>query len=164
MAIGAFPLIKLGALALRQISKPLANHLKVRARNSEFFRTRICMPTAQFYHLCEVHVKARLLNLGNPKEVVKLNEQAAIDLGAELIGEMFMFVIPAGIIIAEYTRQSRKTAEEKSAMESRLLGIENRSIRAEDRTEELEAHLVKIHEKMDDLTSKLEDLIVKRKK
>lgn len=43
----AFPLMKLAALAVRQISKPLANSLKTRAKNSHFFRTYICMPPAQ---------------------------------------------------------------------------------------------------------------------
>lgn len=124
MAIGAFPLIKLGALALRQISKPLANHLKHRAKNSDFFRTKICMPPAQFYHWCEVNVKARMLNLRKPKEVVKLNEQAAIDLGAELIGEMVMFLIAAATILAEYTRQSRKYEAERCALEQRWTQIE----------------------------------------
>lgn len=126
MAIGAFPLIKLGALALRQISKPLANHLKTRAKSSHFFRTKICMPPAQFYHWCEVNVKARLLNLGKPKEVVKLNEQAAIDLGSELIGEMVMFLIASATVTAEYIRQSRKYADEKEALELRWRQLETK--------------------------------------
>lgn len=149
MAIGAFPLIKLGALALRQISKPLANHLKTRAKDSHFFRTKVCMPPAQFYHWCEVNVKARLLNLGKPKEVVKLNEQAAIDLGAELIGEMVMFLIAAGTVLAEYTRQSRKYSEEKAALELRWTQME-------DKVEHLE-------EKLNSSTAQIEDLEKKMK-
>lgn len=82
------------------------------------------MPPAQFYHWCEVNVKARMLNLRKPKEVVKLNEQAAIDLGAELIGEMVMFLIAAATILAEYTRQSRKYAAEGAALEERWTQIE----------------------------------------
>lgn len=124
MAIGAFPLVKLGALALRQISKPLANHLKQKAKTSDFIRRRICMPPAQFYHYLEVNVKARLLNLGKPKEVVKLNEQAAIELGSDIIGEMVMFVIAAATVVFEYSRQTRKIAIEKANLESRLQQIE----------------------------------------
>jgi optic atrophy 3 protein len=37
MAIGAFPVAKLGVLAIKQISKPIANLLKSRAKNSPFF-------------------------------------------------------------------------------------------------------------------------------
>lgn len=157
MAIGAFPLIKLGALALRQISKPLANHLKARAKNSEFFRNKICMPPAQFYHWCEVNVKARMLNLGKPKEVVKLNEQAAIDLGSELIGEMVMFLIASGTILAEYTRQSRKYAEEKNALEMRWTQIESK-------VDALEEELSSSRAQIKDLDQKLKEREEKGKK
>ena len=61
---GAFPLIKLGALAVRQIAKPLANAIKTRAKSHPFFRKYICMPPAQFYHWMDVNVKMRMLNLG----------------------------------------------------------------------------------------------------
>lgn len=151
MAIGAFPLIKLGALALRQISKPLANHLKTRAKSSHFFRTKVCMPPAQFYHWCEVNVKARLLNLGKPKEVVKLNEQAAIDLGSELIGEMVMFLIASATILAEYTRQSRKYADEKATLESRWTEMELRVTNLE---ENLNSNRTQLEQRIDNLEKK----------
>lgn len=38
MVIGAFPVAKLGVLAIKQISKPIANVLKNRAKHSPFFR------------------------------------------------------------------------------------------------------------------------------
>lgn len=154
--MAAFPLLKLGVLAIRQISKPLANVLKEKAKNSHFFRTRICMPPAQFYHWCEVNVKARLLNLGTPKEVVKLNEQAAIDLGSELIGDLFMFSIGAAAVIAEYTRQSRRSAEEKSAMESRLLTIEDDTKNLAITNEALESRLARLESSINDLTTLVE--------
>lgn len=61
MAVGAFPLVKLGALAVRQIAKPIANILKTRAKSSAFFRNYICIPPAQAYHYFDVHVKMTLL-------------------------------------------------------------------------------------------------------
>ena len=42
-----FPVVKLGALLVKQISKPLATFVKNRAKNNAFFRTYICMPPAQ---------------------------------------------------------------------------------------------------------------------
>lgn len=47
MVVGAFPAAKLGALLLKQISKPIANAVKQQAKSSPFFRTYICMPPAQ---------------------------------------------------------------------------------------------------------------------
>lgn len=149
--MAAFPLLKLGVLAIRQASKPLANVLKEKAKNSHFFRTRICMPPAQFYHWCEVNVKARLLNLGKPREVVKLNEQAAIDLGSELLGDFFMFSIGAAAVIAEYNRQSRRNAEEKAATEARLRSIENNTMSLALLNGTLEARLAQIESSVNDL-------------
>lgn len=47
MVVGAFPAAKLGALLLKQISKPIANVVKNQAKSSPFFRKYICMPPAQ---------------------------------------------------------------------------------------------------------------------
>lgn len=49
-----------------------------------------------------------ILNLGKPVNVPALNEAMAIELGANLIGEGVIFVIAAGIVYLEYTRQARK--------------------------------------------------------
>lgn len=47
MVVGAFPAIKLGILAFKQLSKPIANVMKERAKSHPFFRKYICMPPAQ---------------------------------------------------------------------------------------------------------------------
>lgn len=109
------------------------------------------MPPAQLYHWVEVNVKARLLNLGSPKEVVKLNEQAAIDLGSELIGDVFIFSVGAAAVIAEYTRQSRKIADEKSALEARLRQIEDDSHSLMLSTGNLDVRLAQLESSISDL-------------
>lgn len=162
--MAAFPLIKLGALALRQISKPLVTHLKDRAKNSHFFRTKICMPTAQFYHWSEVNIKCRLLNLGKPKEVVKLNEQAAIDLGSELLGEWLLFLIAATTVVAEYTRQSRKISVEKAALESRLLQIESMQSDLNNENQILTSKCAHIEAQLKDVKEEIDKSTVKKKK
>ncbi|KAK7487161.1 hypothetical protein BaRGS_00021656 [Batillaria attramentaria] len=48
MVAGAFPIVKLGYLAIKQISKPLANVIKSRAKVHPFFRKYVCMPPAQY--------------------------------------------------------------------------------------------------------------------
>ncbi|XP_002736065.1 optic atrophy 3 protein homolog [Saccoglossus kowalevskii] len=107
MVVGAFPLAKLASLAVRQISKPIANYLKRAAKSSELFRRRICMPPAQIYHWSEVNVKMRLLGFGKVKEVKPLSEAAAVELGAEILGESFIFTVGVGVLVAEFWRQSR---------------------------------------------------------
>ena len=40
-----FPLIKLGIVFFKQVSKPLANQIKIRAKNSEFFKSQVSSVT-----------------------------------------------------------------------------------------------------------------------
>jgi len=102
--VSSFPLVKLISLAIKQISKPLANKIKTEAIENEFFRNYICLPPAQLYHWFEINIKRRLLNLGKPKEFTKLNEKMGIELGAELLGEFIIFGVAAITLFFEYNR------------------------------------------------------------
>lgn len=126
VAPGAFPLIKLGAMAVRQIAKPLANIIKNRARASPFFRDYVCMPPAQLYHWMDVNVKMRMLNLGKPREVRKLDQNAAIDLGADLLGEIVVYGVGVITVVSEYVRQSNNSAIAKAELEAKWNDIESR--------------------------------------
>ncbi|XP_055380977.1 putative OPA3-like protein CG13603 isoform X2 [Condylostylus longicornis] len=123
MVVGAFPAAKLGVLAIKQISKPLANIIKDRAKKTPFFSKYVCMPPAQFYNWVEVKTKMWAMNLGKPVKVPQLTEAMAIELGANLLGEFIIFTIGAGLLIFEYMRQSSKEAkkEEQTLEEKRLL-------------------------------------------
>ena len=59
MVAGAFPIVKLGYLALKQVSKPLANQLKIGAKSSDFFKKYVCMPPAQ----CKYKIQSSRLTL-----------------------------------------------------------------------------------------------------
>ncbi|XP_065080881.1 putative OPA3-like protein CG13603 isoform X1 [Ochlerotatus camptorhynchus] len=121
MVVGAFPAAKLGVLAMKQISKPIASLLKARAKNSPFFRKYVCMPPAQFYNWMEVKTKMWAMNLGKPTNVPVLNEAMAIELGANLLGEIVIFTIGAGLLLLEYQRQVRKEdMKEDMVMQEKL--------------------------------------------
>jgi PREDICTED: similar to ENSANGP00000017479 len=102
--VAPFPIIKLGVLAVRQISKPLAKRIQIKAKTSPVLRSYLCLPIAQFYHRLEVTIKLRLLNINKPKQIQKLNEAEAIELGAELLGEFIIFGVAAMTITLEYMR------------------------------------------------------------
>ncbi|XP_075222562.1 optic atrophy 3 protein homolog isoform X1 [Lycorma delicatula] len=127
MVIQAFPAAKLGALLLRQISKPIATFIKEKAKGHPFFRTYVCMPPAHFYNWCEVKVKMWMLNLGKPVSVPPLNEAMAIELGGNLLGEAIIFFIAASLLFLEYNRQVRKE-EKKEAARKEELGTLNYTI------------------------------------
>ncbi|XP_055992301.1 optic atrophy 3 protein [Sorex fumeus] len=117
MVVGAFPMAKLMYLGIRQVSKPLANRIKDAARRSEFFKTYICLPPAQLYHWVEMRTKMRIMGFRGTA-IKPLNEEAAADLGAELLGEATIFLVGGGCLVLEYWRhqvQQRKKDEEQRA-------------------------------------------------
>ncbi|KAK0164095.1 hypothetical protein PV328_002759 [Microctonus aethiopoides] len=120
MAVGVFPALKLGVLFLKQISKPLAKMLVSQAKNHPVFRTYFIIPPAQFYHWAEVKAKMYVMNLGKPTKVAKLNEQMAIELGANLMGEVIIFSVAGGCLILEYNRQSAKEAKKEAARQAQI--------------------------------------------
>lgn len=113
MVVGVFPALKLGMLLIRQISKPLAQMFVNQAKNHPVFRTYFIIPPAQFYHWAEVKGKMYLMNLGKPTKVAKLNEAMAIELGANLMGEVIIFGVAGGCLMLEYSRQATKEAKKE---------------------------------------------------
>ncbi len=78
------------------------------------------------YHRVDTGFRLRLLGLGKTKEVKPLNEEMAVDLGADMLGELFIFSVGAGLVAAEYWRQSRKEAHHESTQDVRLRDLEQR--------------------------------------
>lgn len=120
---------KLGALVIKQVAKPLANVAKNRAKNSHFFRTYMLMPPAQFYHWCEVRMKMYVMNLGKSGQnatIPKLSEEAAIELGGNLLGEGVIFTIAVAILAYEVSRQKEKEKKKEEAEQAFIDSLENR--------------------------------------
>lgn len=121
MVVGAFPMAKLLYLGIRQVSKPLANRIKEGARRSEFFKTYICLPPAQLYHWVEMRTKMRIMGFRG-SAIKPLNEEAAAELGAELLGEATIFIVAGGCLVLEYwrhqTQQRHKEEEQRAAWDN----------------------------------------------
>lgn len=54
-----------------------------------------------------------VMNLGKPVNVPQLNEAMAIELGANLLGEVVIFSIGAALLIVEYQRSANKEARKE---------------------------------------------------
>lgn len=144
MPVGVFPALKLGVLFVKQISKPLAKFLVNQAKNHVLFRTYVIIPPAQcesvftllkcycmlllqstfffvVYHWAEVKAKMYVMNLGKPTKVAKLNEAMAIELGANLIGEVIIFSVAGACLILEYNRQSTKEAKKEEIRQMQIV-------------------------------------------
>ncbi|XP_015176344.1 PREDICTED: optic atrophy 3 protein homolog [Polistes dominula] len=125
MAIGVFPVLKLGVLLIKQISKPLAKLIVNQAKNHPVFRTYFIIPPAQFYHWAEVKGKMYMMNLGKPTKVAKLNEAMAIELGSNLMGEVIIFSLAGGCLIFEYNRQVAKEIKKEEARNAQIQEFKN---------------------------------------
>ncbi len=70
--------------------------------------------------------RLRLLGLGKTKEVKPLTEEMAVDLGADMLGEMFIFSVGTALIAAEYWRLSKKESHHESSQDLRLRELEDK--------------------------------------
>ncbi|XP_030825496.1 optic atrophy 3 protein [Camarhynchus parvulus] len=125
MVAGAFPLAKLLTLGARQLSRPLAARIKAGARASPFFRTYICLPPAQLYHWVEMRTKMRLLGFRGAS-VKPLNEEAAAELGAELLGEALVFGVGGLCLYLEYLRQAGQGRRREEHLDRALAELRGR--------------------------------------
>lgn len=61
-----------------------------------------------------------IMNLGRPTKVSKLNEDMAIELGANLMGEVLIFSVAGGCLLFEYSRQQTKETNKEQARQEQL--------------------------------------------
>ncbi|KAK9294453.1 hypothetical protein QLX08_010916 [Tetragonisca angustula] len=146
MVVGVFPALKLGVLFVKQISKPIAKFLVNQAKNHPVFRTYFIIPPAQFYHWAEVNAKMYLMNLSKPTKVAKLNETMAIELGANLMGEVIIFSVAGGCLILEYNRQVAKEAKKEEARLQQIQLFTNDIKNLNQITSEQESEIQYLHE------------------
>ena len=145
----ALPLAKLGLMALKIVTKPIANTVKSRAKSDERFK-KICVKLGRSINSltvwgnnlllsrCVLYVFAividavSLLTLNchpascrTPKASSKhfvLNESAAIDRGADAVGEMAMFVLIGVPVVGVYWAEKRDkdAAKESSRLQKEV--------------------------------------------
>ncbi|XP_015788507.1 putative OPA3-like protein CG13603 [Tetranychus urticae] len=157
MVVAAFPIVKLGALAARQISKPLAKRIQIKAKTSPVLRTYLCLPLANFYHRLEVTFKMRSLNLKKPAKVSNLSETAAVELGAELLGELIIFTIAALTVTFEYRRQSKAKQIEAAQSETKWSNLVGRLRDLEMQMDTVNAQLRHFERTLHDIDSRTKD-------
>ncbi|XP_066963766.1 optic atrophy 3 protein homolog isoform X5 [Macrobrachium rosenbergii] len=81
------------------------------------------------YHWCEVRMKMYVMNITRSKEsapIPRLNEEAAIELGANLLGEGVIFGIAVAILAFEVGRQKEKDRKKEEKEADFINGLENR--------------------------------------
>ncbi|CAI9087362.1 OLC1v1021419C2 [Oldenlandia corymbosa var. corymbosa] len=136
------PLLKLGTLALKTISKPIATRLKVEAGRHPKFRNLI-VRMAQSNHRITTQMQRRIYGHATDVEIRPLNEEKAVQAAADLLGEIFVFTVAGVAVIFEVQRSSRSEAKKE---ELRRQEMEEMRQRDEDLAREVELLKKKLQE------------------
>lgn len=82
----SIPLVKLGYLVVRTLSKPIAKVIQQQAAEHQKFRT-LCTSLSQAYHRMEVRLRSRASDKHisvKPEDIKPLSEEKAIQLGGSM--------------------------------------------------------------------------------
>ncbi|CAL9114719.1 unnamed protein product [Musa acuminata var. zebrina] len=136
------PVVKLGSLVLRTLSKPIASRLKQQTGNYPKFREYI-IGLAQANHRFTTTIQRRLYGQATDVKIRPLNEEKAVQAAADLIGELFVFLVAGAAIIFEVQRSARSEARKE---ESRRQELEAMKQKEQEVAKELELLKVKLDE------------------
>ena len=115
--------LKLGFLAIRQASKPLANRARLFSESSDVFRA-ITLSVGRSLHRWTVYADRLALGKGSGF-VTPLNEKLAISRGADFLSEGIVYSIASITVLYEYRHQQRlKLRSEQAAREAEERRIE----------------------------------------
>ncbi|KAJ0054088.1 hypothetical protein Pint_02355 [Pistacia integerrima] len=128
------PLAKLGTLALRTFSKPIANRFKKEASIHPKFRQFI-INFAQANHRFTTNMQRRIYGHSTNVAIRPLNEEKAVQAAADLVGEFFVFSVAVAAVIFEVQRSARSEARKE---EQRRQELEAMKQRDEDLAREIE--------------------------
>lgn len=105
--------LKFTTLLVRTLSKPMASAIKALAKNNDIFKQG-CIGVAQFVHKADANMRMHIL--GEKKFKIRpLNDNKAIDLGANFLSELFIFSVAFGLVVYELYRSRKKASDQRDA-------------------------------------------------
>lgn len=165
----SLPLFKLGALFVKQISKPLGKAIKEKATAHEKVRNYVVIPIAKVYHRLDINLRMRILGLGAPDTVPPLTDAKAIEIGGDMLAEFIVFGTAIGIVLVEYYRSASKAAHKEESDDKKVARLEieqKKLIQALEETsnniKDLKALITDQKTKTDDLKNKYDKLVEKK--
>ncbi|BAD81625.1 unknown protein [Oryza sativa Japonica Group] len=139
----SLPVAKLGTLALRTLSKPIASRLKNQAAVHPKFRNFIiCI--AQINHRVTTRIQRRIYGHATDVEITPLNEEKAVQAATDLIGEGFIFSVAVAALIFEVQRNARSEARKEEARKQELEELKQREESLSKDLEDLKLRLAEI--------------------
>lgn len=131
--------LKLTALLVRTVAKPISVALKAQAKEHDAFRSA-CVRVAQAVHSTDVRLRMRLLG-ENKIKVRPLNDKKAVENGANFLLEFFIFLVAGSLILYESYRSRVKTQNEKLSVKNDISDLQDDIIQVKDLVEKLCADL-----------------------
>ncbi|PIN06040.1 putative coiled-coil protein [Handroanthus impetiginosus] len=128
------PLLKLGTLALKTASKPIAARLKKQAGLHPKFRNFI-ISVAQANHRITTTMQRRIYGHATDVAIRPLNEEKAVQAAVDLMGEVFVFSVAVAALIFEVQRSSRSEARKEEVRKQEIEGLRKQD---EDLSKEVE--------------------------
>ena len=162
------PLVNLGFLVIKQVSKPFAKFIAAEAKEHKIFKDWICIPIAQKFHFLEVVVKMRSLK---PKKGTKgagsrvtrvpaLNEARAVELGSELLSEIIVLGISVSTAVILYNISVNKEIEkEERAIKAKELEEEMKENKAKADRDALKTMIMAVESKINMQSKQIKQLI-----
>ncbi|KAL3659735.1 hypothetical protein V7S43_015408 [Phytophthora oleae] len=151
------PMIKLGGLVARTLTKPLARVVKSRSKVHPLLNS-VCGRLGQQQHRLSMKLHMGFRGISN-YTIKPLPADQAVEQGADLVGELLIFSVALGVASLEYSR-SAASARAKEAKQKELQLQEEREVEA--RFEYLEDQVVWLEDRLAELTSIVENEMGKR--
>ncbi|KAG2768709.1 hypothetical protein Pcac1_g20157 [Phytophthora cactorum] len=146
------PMIKLGGLVARTLTKPLARVVKSRSKVHPLLNF-VCGQLGQQQHRLSMKLHMGFRGISN-YTIKPLPADQAVEQGADLVGELLIFSVALGVASLEYSR-SAASARVKEAKQKELQLQEEREMEA--RFEYLEGQVVWLEDRLVELTQILEN-------
>lgn len=115
VSLFGLPMMKLGGLVLRTLTKPLAKAIKTHSKNHPALN-EVCHELGQRQNRALVKIDARFRRVYD-YTITELPRDEAVASGADLLGELLIFAVAVAVASSEYARSSAKAKELKLASE-----------------------------------------------
>lgn len=96
------------------------------------------------YHWVEMKTKMRVMGF-RAATIKPLNEEAAAELGAELLGEAIVFLIGGGCMVLEYSRQASNSRRKEEELNENITSLQTQIAELTLTTETLDARLKEVN-------------------
>ncbi|KAH7686067.1 Optic atrophy 3-like protein [Dioscorea alata] len=137
------PLVKLGTLAVKTLSKPIANRLKKEAGNYPKFRLFI-INIAQINHQFSTTLQRRLYSHATNVKIRPLDEEKAVQAAADLLGDVFVFLVAGGVLIFEVQRSARSESRKEEARKQELQALKDKEADLAREVEDLKQKIIEV--------------------